>query len=495
MNDKDADRRGQKHAWIPRIERLVALRTWGFIAPTLCALVLVGAGRYFATQAAITEITDLARIVAAEAERRHPGRCDIVLGDLDPIVTDVVQSQHGAPKNEPTRAEIDARPRARALALTVANELGRQVASQADRCADPLVPFGQRVAYELRLSLGVVMGLVAIVLGSLAGLFISDLYRARRELRQSGCFRHGKHASLVEEVTWERNWRTLEQPSAFFARRLGFSLLIAAGANYILSPIGIQASTFGDYTQLHPILGTASVPYFVDQAAHASPVAIGFCGFMVFSLLTLADRAVHRDLDDRLFIALMNRGIVVLILSLVLTAVTEDGGPISRALIFLVGVFPKTGIDAIAKLAQIRVEQITSDEVAGFEVLRDINFPKGVVLRELGISDANDLAKADVHELVLRVGMAPQTLLDAVDQAVLVRTFGPGGAKKLEQVPLFTATQLLAFVGEAGERRPECLAIAVEALGVKDISVQLQEIEADANVVYLQQKKLDYVAG
>jgi hypothetical protein len=494
MNDKDVDRRAQKHAWIPRIERLVAVRTWGFIAPTLCALVLVGLGRFFASQAAVAEITDLARIVAAAAEQRHPGRCDIALEDLDPIVTDVVHSQHGALKEAPARAEIDARPRARALALTVANELGRQVASQADRCADPLVPFGQKVAYELRLSFGVVMSLIAIVLGSLAGLFIADLYRARRELRASGCFRHGKHGSLVEEITWERNWRTLEQPSQFFARRLGFSLLIAAGANYILSPIGVQASIFGDYTQLHPILGTASVPYFIDQAAQASPVAIGFCGFMVFSLLTLADRAVHRDLDDRLFVALLNRGIVVLILSLVLTGVT-DGGPLSRALIFLVGVFPKTGIDAIAKLAQIKVEQITSDEVAGFEVLRDINFPKGVTLRELGIGDANDLAKADVHELVLRVGMAPQTLFDAVDQAVLVRTFGPSGAKKLEQVPLFTATQLLAFVGEAGERRPECLAIAVDALGVKDISVQLQEIEADANVVYLLQKKLDYVSG
>jgi hypothetical protein len=494
MNEQDVDRRGQKTAWIPRIERLVALRTWGFIAPTLCALLVVGAFRYLSSLAAVVEITDVARIVQAAAEARHPGRCDIALDDLDPIVNDVVHSQHGALKEAPARAEIDARPRARALALTVANELGRQVASQADRCADPLVPFSRNVASELRLSFGLVMGLIATVLGSLAGLFIADLYRARRDLRASGCFRHGKHASLEEEIAWERNWRALEQPSQFFARRLGFSLLIAAGVNYILSPIGVQASIFGDYTQLHPILGTASVPYFVDQAAQASPVAIGFCGFIVFSLLTLADRAVHHDLDDRLFIALLNRGIVVLILSLVLTGVT-DGGPISRAIIFLVGVFPKAGIDAIAKMAQIKVEQITSDEVAGFEVLRDINFPKGVTLRELGISDANDLAKADVHELVLRVGMAPQTLFDAVDQAVLVHAFGPTGAKKLESVPLFGATQLLSFVGAAGERKPECLAIAVEALGVKDISVQLQEIESDANVVYLQQKKLDYVVG
>ncbi len=494
MDNKDGDRRGPNTAWIPRIEKLVALRTWGFIAPTLCALMLIGAFRYISSQAAVVEITNLARIVKEAAEQRHSGRCDIALDDLDPIVTDVVHSQHGALKEAPGRAEIDARPRARALALTVANEIGRQIASQDDHCADPLVPFKQKVEYELRVSFGLVMGLISIVLGSLAGLFIADLYRARRDLRAAGCFRHGKHSSLDDEIAWERNWRTLEQPSQFFARRLGFSLLIAAGANYILSPIGVQASIFGDYTQLHPILGTTSVPYFVDQAAQASPVAIGFSGFMVFSLLTLADRAVHRDLDDRLFTALLNRGIVVLILSLVLTGVT-DGGPLSRAIIFLVGVFPKTGIDAIAKMAQIKVEQITSDEVAGFEVLRDINFPKGVTLRELGISDANDLAKSSVHELVLRVGMAPQTLFDAVDQAVLVRTFGPAAAKKLEGVPLFTATQLLAFVGEAGERKPECLAIVVEALGVKDISVQLQEIESDANVIYLMQKKLDYMIG
>jgi hypothetical protein len=245
MNEKDLDRRARNTAWIPRIERLVALRTWGFVAPTLCALMVIGLFRYISTQAAVVEITDLGRIVQEAAEQRHPGRCDLALEDLDPIVNDVVHSQHGALKEAPARAEIDARPRARALALTVANQLGRQIASQTDRCADPFVPFSQRVANELRLSFGLVMGLIAIVLGSLAGLFIADLYRARRDLRASGCFRHGKHASLEEEIAWERNWRTLEQPSQFFARRLGFSLLIAAGVNYILSPIGVQASIFG----------------------------------------------------------------------------------------------------------------------------------------------------------------------------------------------------------------------------------------------------------
>ncbi|MEP7121973.1 MAG: hypothetical protein ABJE95_13720 [Byssovorax sp.] len=493
MSDKDVDRRTRKTSWIPRIESLLALRTWGFIAPTLCALILVGVGRYYSSYSAISEIADLARIVKEVSEHRSPTRCDIPLDDLDPIVNDVIRSQYGAPKESPTKAEIDARLRARALTMTVANQLGRQIAKQENRCAPWLPSFSRDVTDDLRKSFGLGMILITIVLGSLAGLFIADLYRARRDLRASGCFQHGSHASLEEEIAWERNWRTLEQPSQFFARRLGFSLLIATGASYILSPIGIQASIFGDYTKLHPILGTASVPFFVDQAEQASPVAIGFCGFMVYSLLTLADRAVHRDLDDRLFIALLNRGIVVVILSLVLTSVTFTGGEsVSRALIFLVGVFPKSGIDAIAKMAQIRVEKITSDEVAGFEVLRDINFPKGVTLRELGINDANDLAKADVHELVLRVGMAPQMLFDAVDQAVLIRAFGPLAAKKLESVPLFTATQLLSFVGNAGERRPANLAIAVEAMGVKDISVQLQEIESDANVIYLLQKKLDY---
>ena len=78
----------------------------------------------------------------------------IALDDLDPIVNDVVKSQHGVSNDAPGRGEIDARRRARALVLTVANELGRQVAAQPERCEDPLVPFSQRVAYELRSSFG-----------------------------------------------------------------------------------------------------------------------------------------------------------------------------------------------------------------------------------------------------------------------------------------------------------------------------------------------------
>lgn len=489
MSDRDLKRGTNQHLRDRRADRLAAWGALWFVFPIACALAVIGVSRIVRSLDAVEHITGLAQIVLTRGELRHLGQCGIDLDDIDPIVNDVVRSQYGVLTEKLDGPASEAR--ARVQVRTVANELSHRTAAQQDRCADILPGFAQGVRTQLWWNLGVVMALLVVVLTSLAGLFIADIYRARREVKASRRLPGQKHPSLEHEIAWERNWRTLERPSPFFARRLGFALLIAAGANYLLAPIGIEASIVGDYTTFHPLIGADSIPHFVDQARNASPVSIGFCGFMIYSLLTLADRAVHRDLDDRLFIALVNRGMVVFILSLVLTGVT-DGGPISRALIFLAGVFPKAGIDVIAKLGQLKIEQITSDEVAGFEVLRDINFPKGVTLRELGITDTTDLARADVLGLVLSVGMAPQTLFDAVDQALLIHAFGAAKAKTLESIPLFTATQLLAFVGEGEARRPDRLAIVTEALGAKDLCVQLDELEKNANVVYLQKKRDDY---
>lgn len=491
MDERDRKRGSNQHLRSRRADHLAAWRTLWFVFPIAVALALVGASRIIRSLDAARHITGVAEIVVTKAELNHLAQCGVTLDDIDPLVNAVVRSQYGA-RGERLES-LEAEARARVLVRTVASELSRRTAAQPGRCDDLLPGFADAVRIDLWWGLGAAMGLISVVLAALASLFIADIYRARREVQANGYLALPKHASLEHEIAWERAWRTLERPDRFFTRRFGFALLIAAGSSYLLAPIGLQASIIGDYATLYPILGADSIPHFVEQARNASPVSIGFFGFMIYSLLTIADQALHRDLDDRLFTALMNRGLVVFLLSLVLAGVT-DGGPISRSLIFLAGVFPKTGIDAIAKLGQLKVEQITSDEVAGFELLRDINFPKGVTLRQLGILDAVDLARADVQDLVLQVGIAPQTLFDAVDQAILIHTFGAVRAKKLEGVPLLSATQLLAFVG-VGESRDEArLALVVAALEVKDISVQLDELSANPNVIYLLRKKEEYSA-
>ena len=490
MDERDLKRGRSLQLRRRRADQLAAFRALWFIFPVAVALALIGASRILRSLDAEAHITGIAQVVVAKAEINHLAQCGVTEDDVSPIVDAVVQSQYGAHGEK--LGSPDAEVRARLLVRTVANNLSRLTAAQTGRCDDLLPAFARELRVDLWWGVGAATSFVSLVLAALASLFIADIYSARRTVQRSAHLPGQGYDSLEHEIACERAWRTLERPERFFTRRFGFSLLIAAGTSYLLAPIGLQASIIGDYATMHPIIGADSVPHFVEQARNASPVSIGFFGFMIYSLLTIADRALHRDLDDRLFIALMNRGLVVFILSLVLAGVT-DGGSISRSLIFLAGVFPKTGIDAIAKLGQLKVEQITSDESVGFELLRDINFPKGVTLRQLGILDAVDLARADVHDLVLQVGIEPQTLFDAVDQAILINTFSAGAAKKLESVPLFSATQLLAYVGVAGQRDEARVVLVVAALEVKDISVLLDELEANPNVVYLREKKEEYL--
>jgi hypothetical protein len=490
MDERDLNRGSTQQLRSERADKLAALRSWWFVVPVIVALGLICASRILRSLDAERHINGVAQLVVAKAELNHLAQCGVALDDVGPIVNDVVRSQYGVHGEKLESPEAEAR--ARVLVRTVASDLSRLTAAQPERCGKQLLEgFEREVRIDLWWGVGATTGFVGLVLAALASLFIADIYSARRAVQASGHLPGQSYDSLEHEIACERAWRTLERPDRFFTRRFGFALLIAAGASYLLAPIGLQASIIGDYATLHPIIGADSIPHFVEQARNASPVSIGFFGFMIYSLLTIADRALHRDLDDRLFVALVNRGLVVFILSLVLAAVT-DGGPISRSLIFLAGVFPKTGIDALAKLGQLKVEQITSDETAGFELLRDINFPKGVTLRQLGILDAVDLARADVHDLVLQVGIEPQTLFDAVDQAILIHTFGAATAKKLESVPLYSATQLLDYVGLGGSRDEARLALVVAALEVKDISVQLDDLAANPNVIYLRRKKEEY---
>jgi hypothetical protein len=488
MDDRDLKRGSTVEARRSKATRLTLTGAFWFVVPVAIALVLVGYGRYNRVNAAAAHMTEVARIAADKGYQRSRGQCAIPADDVDAIAAEVVRAQYGDKPEPPEPAA-----RARSLARTMVNDLVRRTANQRPEkgaCASPLPDLERDIRFELLTDLGVTIALIGIMLTSVAGLFIADLYRARRELRDGEPKPGERHASLRSEIACERDWRILERPSVYFSRRLGFLLLLAEGANYLLAPLGQMASIVGDYEKLHPAIGATSAPYFIEQVGSAQPVTIGFCGFMVYSLLTLADRANKRDLDDRLFASLLNRGIVVFILSLVLAGVT-DGGPVSRALIFLAGVFPQTGIDAIAKMARLKVEQVTSDETAGFEVLRDLNLPKQLSLRELGVTDANDLARCDLSELILKVGFEPGVLVHAVDQAVLVHTFGTGATEKLERVPIFTATQMLDYVGSP-ERDPKHLADVLEALAVKDIEVQIGEIERSASVRWILRKRAEY---
>jgi hypothetical protein len=318
---------------------------------------------------------------------------------------------------------------------------------------------------------------IAFVLAAVAGLFASAAYQA------------AEHAGALpppgepfeQRILRERACWLLEQPR-YFVRRFGLFLLISIGIDYLLAPLGLQASILTDFVRHHPSLGALSRPSFVDYAADASPVAVGFCGFLVYTVLTLLDRWRTGNLDDRIFVSLLIRGIVVLMIGVVLTGMGENG--VSRALVFTAGVFPTTAIEEIAKLAKVSAQRITNEEGPGFEVLASINRGKQVILQEMGLSDTSDLACADLGALMLRVSLPPEVLLSAVDEALLFHVLGEDAAKKLQARGIQTATSLVDYA-----RKNRMTEMKDDELTLMMLDAQIDTLESHPNVAYIREAR------
>lgn len=464
-----------------------------FAVPVVLAVGLTCYARWDRTRAALDLVDTVATDLHEPLERcREKSELDERAKCEEALIAAKVRQQLGE-KPDPDEAE-----RARSLLRTIANDL---LSTKGEQCSfwmrDPFFPrctrdatkiastgFLQRVAYALWKEWISVALILLFITSALMGLFMIDVFRARRELlavdgRRTGFDKHR------DEIEFDRNRRVLDR-RRYVLRRFGVMLMISTGASYLLAPIGLQSSVLGDYTVLHPILGHPSAPFWIEQMKHASAASVGFLGFLVYALMTLGRRAVSRDLSDRAFVSLLNRGLLVVMLSIVLGALT-DGGAIWRAVIFFAGIFPQTGLDALGKYAQVKVASLTADESAGFEVLPEIDIHKQVTLRELGVNDANDLARTDLYSLVREVGIESAVILRAADRAVLVHYLGASAAKRLESIPIYTACELLEYADDQADRR------AFVARAVSDekniapgaFEVQLDEIAKDPNVQYL----------
>jgi hypothetical protein len=215
------------------------------------------------------------------------------------------------------------------------------------------------------------------------------------------------------------------------------------------------------------IIGLVSVPaksplqLWLAQYPHLSPVLAAYSGFLVYCMSEFLWRYRSADLNGRMLVSLLNRGIIALLLSLLLSAMNTEAEAVFVAIAFIVGVFPQTGIQAVAKLAKSNVETLTLDPASNFRKVPEIDIWKEASLAELGISNLDDLAKTDLPHLLLAVGIQPRVLLRAVDRAVLaeelstppVRTPASAGSPErgdpvdaLDALGVRTASNLVLFL-------------------------------------------------
>ncbi len=80
-------------------------------------------------------------------------------------------------------------------------------------------------------------------------------------------------------------------------------------------------------------------------------------------------------------------------------------------------------------MTQTTVDRLSAEGTSGFKTIPEIDFWKETTLQEIGVNDFNDLAKADLRELVVTLGMNPAVLVRAADRAVLVHLLGAAAAE------------------------------------------------------------------
>jgi hypothetical protein len=384
-----------------------------------------------------------------------------------------------------------------------------------DPCDSPHDPRTKAFCYKtyqfLLRKAWVFAGIQAILVLLFPALFVTSFFRAAHEI---GDYHDSGHRpSFSRDVRYRRNLAMLAEQleSSFFWRRVGFALLIVLGCTYLLSPLGLKASIVGDYLAMNSLPGETSLPLLLTEFKRAPAFTVGFAGFFLYSLTVFVRRFATHDLNDRIFLPLFLRGITVLLLALLLSSL-DDQSVVSRALIFAVGIFPQAGLQAIAKMTQTTVDRISKENGLGFSAIPEIDFWKETTLEELGINDYNDLAKADLEELLLEVGLNPLLLVRATDRALLVHTLGISMAQKLEAIPLFTASELILYThgpdvcssppavdmppwrlrpltpAEQQERKKS----VEQVLGAKDLCLQIEKLALDSNVRFVLDNRLRY---
>ena len=184
------------------------------------------------------------------------------------------------------------------------------------------------------------------------GMLVSLLSQAKDTIQAEPEVDANRFGSFDCEARYRRSiWLLDEASQLHLWRRLGFALIITLGSMYLFSPSGLKSTSVAEYTALKSIPSENSYPAWLDTFKNAPPAMAGFAGFFLYALTLTSYRFAIGDLSDRFFITLLNRSITVMLISLVLSGISSNGEPISRALAFIVGIFPQTGLDTISKIA------------------------------------------------------------------------------------------------------------------------------------------------
>jgi uncharacterized protein YhhL (DUF1145 family) len=405
--------------------------------PFLCALTAGTWEHYQKWQEGLCDIESFATDIHDAVVAKHPGgRWDaqVTAGEIDAAVNTLVKAHSQEPRSGGD-GEDAATGAARRLD-SLARVLGADLRAEQGRV--DLVR--EAAARDTMASLVLAIAIQALLVMWIPILLAVAISRARVNLLQRI---DGAPVGVLPMLD-ARDRRILAETQALFLPRLCFGVLLVLGTNYVLAPLGLKATAIMSLVDEHALPGHTSWTLWTTSAADVPVIVIGFLGFLVYALITATQRFVQDDLDDQAMLALLVRGLVVILLSFALSA-SPMNETAARIFVFIAGVFPIRALEAIAKKTNVAIDpDFSSDGPGSFDGLPSLDPAKVFALRAAGIQSSYDLAAMPIEDIARRVRIDPRLLGRAVDRAILIDAMGLSLACELDAFAITSATELVA---------------------------------------------------
>lgn len=256
----------------------------------------------------------------------------------------------------------------------------------------------------------------------------SDAGKAYRDKFEAA---HGK-------VVLARHWDTAarRRHGDGFAPVVLQTLLMAFGWTAILLPFYGSSEGAGIVTIGHVAVG----------GPLGAALAFGFMGAYWFNLQSLVRRYFQNDLRVDAYISSVMRLVVVLFLVAAIHPVWPASAHSLYAVAFLIGVFPRLGLQLLEKAVAKVIAWVRFPELRNpypLTQLDGLNMWYEARLVEEGIEDMQNLATADMVDLLLSTRVPVGRCVDWIDQALLyLRIKDPEERDELRRLGIRTATDL-----------------------------------------------------
>jgi len=224
----------------------------------------------------------------------------------------------------------------------------------------------------------------------------------------------------------------------------------------LLTLLYLAAFTLCDsYLYLHFVTGTNVWIYPTRFVLASLPVLYAFVGVYLFNLGTLIRRLYLGDLNEQVFWGATNRLLLSLGLALVImnTGIAITKADIARTepvLYFSIGFLANVILDwALEKTLQLLdIRQPKQDDLP-LQMVRGIDIWKEYRLEEEGIENVQNLATANVLELAVKTHYSLRTLIDWIDQSIMLSRLTTDQVKALaSQAMAISAIELAAAAPE-----------------------------------------------